>query len=158
MIFMKSLGAIIFVMSFSSIGILKSYKTINSVKVLSEYKTLLLTLKRNINFSQFSIQEIIMNEYDDFSKKIKFEKNWQNKNLAELVSRIFIFEADKKYAEEFFRNLGHCDIQEEIIAIDFQIKYVDERIKEEKDILKEKTKLNITIYLFVAVAIVLVII
>lgn len=142
----------------SLVGVSKSAKINASINNLQDLKVFLINLKSQLYFSRFSLEEIILESNDEFSQKIKNTKNWQNKNHCVLIKNQMSMQRDKENVENFFANFGKTDIDQQMLNIDYELAYINERIREEKTEFKEKSRVNMVFYLFLGVAIVLVVI
>lgn len=127
-----------------------------NINSLEDFSLFLQNIKNNIYFSSFSLHEIISKSDDNFSTKIKNDKHWTEKSLSTFAKDFFPFEKDAENASVFLSSLGRSDKDEQVQNINMQIEYLSQRITEEKEKLKEKTRVNIAFYLFISVATVLV--
>ncbi len=146
---LKILGSGLLIVSLSLVGLAKSYNMIANVKLLSNYKLFLTQIKNQIKLSSFSIIEIIENSSDEISRKIKECPTWKRKSTSEYAE--LFQEKDKENVSFFLSSLGRLGKDEQIKNIDLQIEYITSRIKEEKEIFKEKSRVNIVFYSFLGV-------
>lgn len=107
------------------------------------------TLRKHIYFYSFSLEDIFENSNDLFSLKMKEKSS---------LDMVFAKKEDNLSLKIFLENLGRTDKAEQISNIDNETRYCDLRIKEEQEILKEKTKLNLIFYSFIGLAISLILV
>ena len=108
-------------------------------------------LRKHINFHNLTIKEIFDNSQDVFSQALRKNRkiNCQDffKNLQDCLD-----------VQDFFEKLGRCERGEQLNKINTQEQFCMQRIKEEREKLKEKARLNLIFYSFIGFAISLILV
>ena len=145
--YLKFLGCVLICSSASCFGIYKTFTQKEKLNCFLQYKIFLQNIKKHIYFHSFCLNEIFEYSSDIFSKNMLLNSDCYN---------FFNDKDDIKTVELFLNNLGKTDIDEQLTSIDYQLVFCEERIKEEKLKLNDKSKTNLIFYSFLGLAISLV--
>lgn len=124
----------------------------NNVKIFKEFEIFLLNFSNKIKITSYSLNEIIDNGSDEFSKKLKLFKG----NYKEFCLNNFTKKSDVEICDNFFKNLGKTDKNGQLLLIETQLEICKRRILEENEQYKEKSKINLVFYSFIGIALVMI--